>query len=199
MKLLPVILICTFGFTACSSPDNENQSIKSQEKIDKEAEQYKKEILKQQHELAESDKPQFDWPKVKYNQPVSKVDLHIDSEILKAVGKPIVDQEDSTKHKGEPSKTYWFSKDLSNYLQIDLSQEFIEVTWHFDSQNIDKSTATFEEGQKITRALLGNKTGGELYEHISEGLKYKELVLDEGIVVQNARCGQFVCRYRILR
>ncbi|MCH7317961.1 hypothetical protein MMP64_08410 [Acinetobacter sp. ANC 5659] len=199
MKLLPIILICSFGFAACSSPDNEKQSIKSQEKIDKEAEQYKKEILKQQQELADSDKPNFDWPKVNFSQSVPKVNINNDSEILKAVGKPIVDQEDSTKNNGESSKTYWFSKDLTSYLQIDLSQDFIDVTWHFDSENIDKSTATFKDGQKITRALLGSKTGGELYEHISEGMKYKELVLDDGVVVQNARCGQFVCRYKILR
>ncbi|MFW2151873.1 hypothetical protein [Acinetobacter gyllenbergii] len=199
MKLLLIIFVCSFGFIACSSPENENKSIKSQEKIEKDAEQYKKEILKQQQDLAESDKPLFDWPKVDYAQSVSKVDILLDSEILKAVGKPVVDQEESTKNNGELGKAYWFSKDLSSYLQIDLSQDFIDVVWHFDSENIDKSTATFKDGQKITRALLGSKTGGELYENISEGRKYKELVLDDGVVVQNARCGQFVCRYTILR
>lgn len=149
--------------------------------------------------LAEEDKPHFDWPRVDYTKTVAKVDLNNDKAILKAVGKPVIEKEDSGNQNGEPATIYYFSKDLVNGLDITLSREFIHVNWQFDPKNPDKATASFEDGQRITRALLGGKVGSELYENIAKGLKYDEITTDDGVVIKNARCGATICRYEVLR
>ena len=149
--------------------------------------------------LAEEDKPHFDWPRVDYTKTVAKVDLNNDKAILEAVGKPVQDTENGGDADGEPMKSYWFSKQNAYGLQIDLSRQAIKVMWQFDAKEPAKATAAFEDGQRITRALLGGKVGSELYENISKGLKYDEITTDDGIVIKNARCGAWACRYEILR
>lgn len=149
--------------------------------------------------LADEDRPQFEWPKVDYTKSVAKVSLHDDKAILKAVGKTIADQEDATNQNGEPMQSYYFSKDLANYLQVDLSREYIDVAWAFDAKDPAKATAVFEDGQRITRALLGGQAGSALYENIAKGGKVDELHLENGTVIKNARCGQSMCRYQIER
>ncbi|RSC23031.1 hypothetical protein [Acinetobacter sp. FDAARGOS_515] len=149
--------------------------------------------------LAEEDKPHFNWPKVDYTKAVAKVDLHNDKAIIKAVGKPVADQEKGTNQNGEPMMSYWFNKDLSNYLQLDLSREFIDVAWNFDAKDQAKATVAFIDGQRITRALLGGQDGSALYENIVKGGKIDELNLEDGTVIKNARCGQSMCRYQVVR
>lgn len=149
--------------------------------------------------LAEEDKPHFDWPRVDYTKTVAKVDLKNDKAILKAVGKPVQDTENSGDENGEPMKSYWFSQQNAYGLQIDLSREAIKVMWQFDAKEPVKATAAFEDGQRLTRALLGGRVGSELYENIAKGLKYDEITTDDGIVIKNARCGAWACRYEVLR
>lgn len=149
--------------------------------------------------LADEDKPHFDWPRVDYTKTVAKVDLNNDKAILKAVGKPVQDTENSGDENGEPMKSYWFSQQNAYGLQIDLSREAIKVMWQFDAKEPVKATAAFEDGQRLTRALLGGRVGSELYENIAKGLKYDEITTDDGIVIKNARCGAWACRYEVLR
>ncbi|MDM1022091.1 hypothetical protein QSV37_17605 [Acinetobacter sp. VNK23] len=172
---------------------------KTQAEIDGEAEQDRLNVEAQQQALADEDRPHFEWPKVDYTKAVAKVNLLNDKAILKATGKPIMDQENSTNQNGEPMVSYWFSKDLTNYLQIDLSREFIDVAWGFNAKDAAKATAAFEDGQRITRALLGGQDGSALYENIAKGGKIDELNLEDGTVIKNARCGQFMCRYQVVR
>lgn len=172
---------------------------KSQAEIDQEAEEYKQKVLKQQQALTDEDRPQFEWPKVDYTKAVAKVGLNDDKAILKSVGKTIADQEDATNQNGEPMRSYYFSKDLANYLQLDLSREYIDVAWAFDGKDPAKATAVFEDGQRITRALLGGQAGSALYENIAKGGKVDELHLEDGTVIKNARCGQSMCRYQVER
>ncbi len=149
--------------------------------------------------LAEEDKPHFGWPRVDYTKTVAKVSLNDDKAILKAVGKPVIEKEDSGSTNGEPATIYYFSKNIVSGLDITLSREFIDVKWQFDPQNPTEATAAFEDGQRITRALLGGKAGSELYENMAKGIKYNEITTDEGIVIKNARCGAIICRYEVLR
>ncbi|TVT83451.1 hypothetical protein FPV60_07735 [Acinetobacter colistiniresistens] len=172
---------------------------KTQAEIDQEAEDYRKKIAEQHQVLADEDRPQFEWPKVDYTKAVAKVGLQHDKAILKAVGKTIADQEDATNQNGEPMQSYYFSKDLANYLQLDLSREYIDVAWKYDGKDPVKATAVFEDGQRITRALLGGQAGSALYENIAKGGKVDELHLEDGTVIKNARCGQSMCRYQVAR
>lgn len=149
--------------------------------------------------LAEEDKPHFNWPRVDYTKTVAKVDLNNDKAILKAVGKPVQDTENVGDADGEPMKSYWFSKQPAYGLQIDLSRQAIKVMWQFQEKEPTKATEAFEDGQRITRALLGGKVGSELYENMAKGLKYDEITTDDGIVIKNARCGAWACRYEVLR
>ncbi|WP_336142796.1 hypothetical protein [Acinetobacter sp. 102] len=149
--------------------------------------------------LADEDRPHFNWPKVDYTKAVAKVDLRNDKAILKAVGKTVADQEEATNQNGEPMQSYYFSKDLANYLQVDLSREYVDVAWAFDAKDSAKATAAFEDGQRITRALLGGQAGNALYENIAKGGKVDELHLENGTVIKNARCGQSMCRYQVER
>ncbi|MGQ0883283.1 hypothetical protein ACT44V_02730 [Acinetobacter baumannii] len=198
MKILSIILLCSFGFIGCSNSDNQPNE-KTQADKDQEAAQIRQQFEDRKAELEEEDKPHFDWPRVDYTKTVAKVDLNNDKAILKAVGKPVQDTENGGDANGEPMKSYWFSKQVAYGLQVDLSREAIKVMWQFDPKEPEKATASFEDGQRITRALLGGKAGSELYENIAKGLKYDEITTDDGVVIKNARCGATICRYEVLR
>lgn len=172
---------------------------KSQAEIDQEAEEYKQKVLKQQQALTDEDRPHFEWPKVDYTKAVAKVNLYDDKAILKAVGKPVIEQEKGANQNGEPMTSYWFDKQLASGLELALSREYIDVAWSFNANDQAKASASFEDGQRITRALLGGQDGGAIYENIAKGGKIDELSLDDGTVIKNARCGQSVCRYQVVR
>lgn len=149
--------------------------------------------------LADEDRPHFEWPRVDYTKAVTKVNLHNDQAIIKAVGKPVADKETATNENGEPMTSYWFDKQPASGLQIDLSREFIDVAWFFNDKEQDKATAIFMDGQRITRALLGGKVGSDVYENMAKGLKFKEIVTIDGIELKDVRCGANVCRYQVVR
>ena len=173
--------------------------VKTQAEIDKEAEQYRLKVKAQQQELADEDRPQVEVPAVDYTSPVAKVDLKNDQEIVAAVGLPVVEKEKGSNQNGEPMTTYYFSQDLRNGLELGLSREFVDVAWKYDSKDATQSYAAFETGQQITRALLGGKDGAELYEKISKGGNAESYSLKDGPEIHNARCGQSMCRYQVVR
>ncbi|MEN8338628.1 hypothetical protein ABFO74_11705 [Acinetobacter baumannii] len=166
---------------------------------DAQAKQLKQKFEDRKAELEEEDKPHFDWPKVDYTKAIAKVDIKDDQAIIKAVGTPVVEQEKLTNENGEPATTYYFSKNVSSGLEITLSREFIDVAWQFNSKEPVKASAIFNDGQRITRALLGGKEGAALYENISKGGKVDFLSLDDGTEIHNARCGAYMCRYQVVR
>lgn len=178
---------------------NQKPAEKPQTEKDADLIQTRQQFEDRKAELEEADKPHFEWPRVDYRKPVAKVDLNDDKAILKAVGKPVQDTESGADSNGEPMKSYWFSKQIAYGLQVDLSREQISVMWQFNDKDLGKATAAFEEGQQITRALLGGKAGSELYENIAKGLKYDQIITDDGTVIKNARCGAIICRYEIVR
>lgn len=51
--------------------------------------------------------------------------------------------------------TYYFSDNSRNSLELSLSREFVDVIWKYDASNINKANAVFNNGQRISRALLG--------------------------------------------
>jgi hypothetical protein len=95
--------------------------------------------------------------------------------------------------------TYYFSDDLRNGLELSLSREFVDVAWKYDQDKPEKATAVFEDGQRISRALLGGQDGAALYEKISKGGSAESFLLKDGTEIKNARCGSSVCRYQIVR
>lgn len=200
MKVLALLLATSFLFIGCSEPSENNEIEKtSQISNDQDVQEYQAKIEAQQNALAEEDRPQFDWPAVNYTKAISKVDLHNDKAIIKAVGKPVVDQEEGANQNGEPMQSYWFSKNLASGLEVSLSREYIDIAWEFDAKDPENANAAFEDGQRITRALLGGQDGGALYENIAKGGKVDELHLEDGTVIKNARCGQTMCRYQVVR
>jgi len=166
---------------------------------DAQAKQLKQQFEDRKAELEEEDKPHFEWPKVDYTQAVAKVDIKDDQAIIKAVGKPVADQKKLTNEKGEPATTFYFSKTNASGLEITLSREFIDVAWQFNSKEPEKAAEFFNDGQRITRALLGGKEGAALYENIAKGGKVDFLSLDDGTEIHNARCGAYMCRYQVVR
>lgn len=187
-------LLFIVGFVGCS---NENTS--KQAEADKERIEFQEQNKKQVDALNQADKPQFEVPPVDYTSPVAKVNLKNDQEIIAAVGLPVVEKEKGANQNGEPMTTYYFSDDLNNGLEVSLSREFIDVAWKYDAEDISKANATFDVGQQITRALLGGKEGAALYENIAKGGKVDLLSLEDGTVIQNARCGSSMCRYQVSR
>lgn len=186
------------GVMGCS--DNQAQNDNSDTAAtDQKAAEIRQQYEDRKAELEEEDKPHFEWPKVDYTKPVAKVDLKNDHAIIKAVGKPVADQEKQTNENGEPATTYYFSKTIASGLELTLSREFIDVAWQFDGNEPEKAAAIFNDGQRITRALLGGKAGSELYERIAKGLKFNEITLEDGTVIHSARCGANMCRYQIVR
>ncbi|MHA3081376.1 hypothetical protein [Acinetobacter sp. ANC 5502] len=139
----------------------------------------------------------FTPPEVDYTKPVAKVSLDNDKAILKAAGKPVIEKENASDGNGEPQIIYFFSSD-NNGLEIALSRTEINVAWQYDRKDPKEATAIFEDGQQLTRALLGGE-GAELYEAIAKGQEVSQVQLRDGTVVKSARCGDFRCRYKILR
>lgn len=194
MKRIYPFLLTILALTACS-----NESQQATDTTQAEFDQKQTEIEKNIAEQVEQDRPQFEVPHVDYTSPVAKVDLNNDKEIIASVGLPVVEKEKGSNQNGEPMITYYFSDDLRNGLELSLSREFVDVSWQYDSKDLAKSNAVFEAGQNITRALLGGKNGADLYEKIAKGSKFESISLDDGTVIQNARCGASVCRYEVVR
>jgi hypothetical protein len=194
MKRIFPIFFTILALAGCSN-DIEQATDTAQAEFDKKQAEIEKSIAAQ----AEQDRPHFDVPAVDYASPVAKVNLHNDEEIITAVGLPVVEKETGANQNGEPMTTYYFSDDLRNGQEISLSREFIDVAWKYDQDKPAKAAAVFEDGQHITRALLGGKDGAALYENISKGGQIDLLNLDDGTVIRNARCGSSVCRYVVER
>lgn len=194
MKRIYPILLTIFALTACS--DNTPQATDpAKAEFDKKQAEIEKSIAEQ----AEQDRPHFDVPAVDYTTPVAKVNLQDDKEIIAAVGSPVVEKENGANQNGEPMTTYYFSDDLRNGLELSLSREFVDVAWKYDQENPEKAAAVFENGERISRALLGGKDGAALYEKISKGGNAESFLLKDGTEIKNARCGSSVCRYQIVR
>ena len=194
MKIIYLLIIFIFALTACS--DNNS---KADNMIKAEFDKKQAEIENSIAEQAKQDGPQFDVPAVDYINPIAKVNLQDDEEIIAAVGSAVVEKETGSNQNGEPMTTYYFSDDLRNGLEMSLSREFVNVAWTFNQDNPEKAAAVFEDGQRISRALLGGKDGAALYENISKGRQIDLLTLGDGTVVKNARCGASVCRYVVER
>lgn len=194
MKRFYLTILTIFALNACS---NETQQATDNSKAEFEKKQA--EIEKNIAEQADQDRPQIELPAVDYTSPVAKVDLSNDQEIIAAVGLPVVEKESGANQNGEPMKTYYFSDDLRNGLELSLSREFVDVAWKYDASNTAKIAAVFDDGQRISRALLGGQDGAALYEKISKGGNAKSFVLKDGTEIKNARCGQSVCRYQVVR
>lgn len=189
-----ILYLLMVGSLVACSDSSQNQNVTDQAKNEM-VEQNQKQV----EELKKDDKPQFEVPAVDYTSPVAKVDLKNDQEIIAAVGLPVVEKEKGSNQNGEPMTTYYFSQDLSNGLEMGLSREFVDVAWKYDSKDATKANAAFEAGQQITRALLGGKDGAALYEKISKGGNAESYALKDGTEIHNARCGQFMCRYQVVR
>lgn len=194
MKRIFPIFFTILALGGCSN-DTEQATDTTQAEFDKKQAEIEKSIAAQ----AEQDRPHFDVPAVDYTVPVAMVNLHNDKEIIAAVGSPVVEKETGANQNGEPMTTYYFGDDQRNSLELSLSREFVDVAWKYDQENPEKAAAVFEDGQRISRALLGGKDGAALYENISKGRQIDQLILDNGIVIKNARCGSSMCRYQILR
>jgi hypothetical protein len=178
---------------------NGNIVVSPQEDADKKVAEIRKQFEDRKAEYAEEDKPHFEYPAVDDTSPVVKVDLKDDKKIIAAVGKPVVEKESGANQNGEPMTTYYFSESLSNGLEMSLSREYVDVAWKFNAEDKAKADAAFNDGQNITRALLGGKDGAALYENIAKGGKVESLILEDGTEIKNARCGQSVCRYMVVR
>ncbi|MBN6536960.1 hypothetical protein JZM39_14390 [Acinetobacter pittii] len=198
MKRIHLTLLCAIGLMGCSDKQAQKEASDTAA-ADLKAAEIRQQYEDRQAELEEEDKPHFDWPKVDYTQAVAKVDIKDDQAIIKAVSEPVVEQEKHTNESGEPATTYYFSKNVSSGLEITLSREFIDVAWQFNSKEPVKASAIFNDGQRITRALLGGKEGAALYENIAKGGKVDFLSLDDGTEIHNARCGAYACRYQVTR
>ena len=194
MKIIYPIILTILALAACSD-NNPQATDTAKAEFDKKQAEIEKNIAEQ----AEKDRPQFDVPAVDYTSPVAMVDLQNDKEIIAAVGLPVIEKEDGSNQNGEPMTTYYFSDDLRNGLELSLSREFIDVAWKYDQDTPEKAAGVFEDGQRISRALLGGQDGAALYEKISKGGNAESFLLKDGTEIKNARCGSNVCRYQIAR
>ena len=194
MKIIYPIILTILALAACSD-NNPQATDTAKAEFDKKQAEIEKNIAEQ----AEKDRPQFDVPAVDYTSPVAMVDLQNDKEIIAAVGLPVIEKEDGSNQNGEPMTTYYFSDDLRNGLELSLSREFIDVAWKYDQDKPEKAAGVFEDGQRISRALLGGQDGAALYEKISKGGNAESFLLKDGTEIKNARCGSSVCRYQIVR
>lgn len=182
------------GLVGCS-----NQEAKQQVQADQQQAALRTQFDERKAQNAEVDQPHFDFPAVDYTLPVTKVDLNNDKQIIAAVGKPVVEKESGANQNGEPMTTYYFSDDLRNGLEISLSREFVDVAWKFNAKDKAKSDAAFNDGQRITRALLGGEIGVALYTSIIKGSDIDAISFKDGTEVNHARCGEYMCRYQVVR
>lgn len=128
----------------------------------------------------------------------NKFNLKDDIAILETINKPIVYQLNATNIYGQKLTTYYFSTDLKNSIDITLSRYTIYFSLSFDKNNIYSFNQVFKDGEDISKSLLGDD-GQILFKKISKGDKFKEIFLNNGAVIKNARCDNSSCHYSILR
>lgn len=128
----------------------------------------------------------------------NKFNFKDDAAILDAINKPIVHQLNATNIYGKKLTTYYFSTDLKNSVDITLSHNTILISLNFDKNNINSFNQVFKDGEDISKKLLGND-GQILFNKIFEGDKFKEIFLNNGAAIKNARCDNSSCHYSILR
>lgn len=179
--------------------EQDGKIVVSPKEVDQKALELQKQLVERKAELAKEDRPHITPPTVDYTKAVAKVNLKDDAKIIAAVGKPVVEKESGANQNGEPMTTYYFSDDLRNGLEISLSREFVDVAWKFNAKDKAKSNAAFNDGQRITRALLGGEIGGALYTSIIKGSDIDAMSFEDGTEVNHARCGESVCRYQVVR
>jgi len=194
MKRIYPLIISLLTLTACSNKSI-NATVTAQAEFDKKQTEIEKNIAEQ----AEQDRTQFEFPAVDYTSPVAKVDLNNDEEIVASVGLPVVQKESGVNRNGEPMTTYYFSEDQRNGLELSLSREFVDVAWKYDAGNTQKAYAVFDDGQRITRALLGGEIGAAIYSSIIKGSDIDAISFEDGTNVNHARCGESMCRYQVVR
>ncbi|PWB14216.1 hypothetical protein DCO44_09900 [Acinetobacter sp. AM] len=179
--------------------EQDGKIVVSQKEADQKALELQKQLVERKAELAKEDQPHIKTPTVDYTKAVAKVNLNDDAKIIAAVGKPVVEKESGANQNGEPMTTYYFSDDLRNGLEISLSREFVDVAWKFNAKDKAKSDAAFNDGQRITRALLGGEIGVALYTSIIKGSDIDAMSFEDGTEVNHARCGEYMCRYQVVR
>lgn len=195
-KLLLTCLLGALFLTGCSS----NEEDAKQAQIDKESQAKIEEQQRLSNELQEDMRFHGTAPDVDLDMKIPEVDINSDKAILKMVGLPVVDKEKGTDTKYSPMTSYWFQKDLRNNLEIDLSKNFIHVWWKYNEKDPKKVNEMFLLGQKVTRSLLGDAEGPQFYVDLTQAKEEIKVVqLSNGIVIQNARCFNNLCRYEIVR
>lgn len=139
-------------------------------------------------------------PQLNMDKPVKRItNLRDDKQIIKAVGVPVVDKEISPAVEDLPAVThYWFSKDLTNNLELAFSKSAIEVFWQARSEDKKEALKVSQQALDISRSLLGDENGKELYNTLTSGDKFQTLQLGK-YTITDAQCGQFICRYQIKR
>lgn len=122
----------------------------------------------------------------------AQLNLKSDKAVIRSIGLPVVETEKT------PEETiYYFSSSVSSGLDIGLSPNTIHVEWLFSRS--DKKVESFKQGEKATKALLGNKEGAAFFSKIINGATFNRLVLNNGIEVRNAQCVNNTCRYDVAR
>lgn len=184
-KMISLVLLSVL-FIGCSESPKPSENTQSTNQVNQTTEKVedKKEIKAEEVSQLNMDKP------------VKRVtNLHDDKQIVKAVGVPVVDKEKSPAVEDLPAVTsYWFSKEIGNGLELHLAKPYIEVYWNVDKK--DKNVA--QQALNISRSLLGDENGKELYNRLTSGEEFQELELGK-YKITSARCGQFICRYQIQR
>ncbi|MCF9034696.1 hypothetical protein [Acinetobacter nectaris] len=190
------LLTTTLLLVGCSSSEEDKQ----QAQADKEAQANLDQQQKLSDEVQEDMRLHATTPDIDPNMKIHQVNINEDKAILKMVGLPVVDKEKGLDAKNSPMTQYWFHKSLSNNLEIDLSPNFIQVWWKFDEKDPKKVNEMFLLGQKVTRSLLGDADGPRFYlDLIQTKEEIQQVQLNNGIIVQKARCFNDLCRYEIVR
>lgn len=164
----------------------------------------KEQVVKQRPIKTEERKEQMveeeEVPQLNMNNPVKLItNLHDDKKIVSAVGVPVVDKEVSPAVDGSPAIThYWFSKDLTNNLELAFSKSYIEVYWTISTKDQKAALKVSQQAFDIGRILLGDENGKKLYNTLTSGDQFQTLNLGKHTVI-DAHCGQFICRYKIKR
>lgn len=188
---LGIISIFFVGCSESQKPSESTQSAQETQPLGQNAEK-----VEDKKEIKTEEQP----PQLNMDQPVKRItNLHDDKQIVKAVGVPVVDKEVSPAVEDLPAVThYWFSKDLTNNLELAFTKSSIEVYWQAKSEDKKEALKVSQQALNISRSLLGDENGKELYNKLTSGDKFQELELGK-YKITDAQCGQFICRYQIKR
>ena len=182
-----IVLLMGVLLVGCSSPDSD--PIKQEQES----------VLKEEGNNVQNEPTKLEFSEVSELEPVEKIGIRNDEEIVKSAGVPAKKIIDSVDTVGEPKKIYQFADSVFG-TQIELSRSQILLAWIAVNEDESSRTQSLESiaiAQHLARAMLGIE-GGKLVDETTTNGKIEPQAVDSYQITMGT-CISGLCSLKIQR